>query len=116
MIFHLIMRPGRHLQLANLDQYHLYTSNVAKLAEGRVSKLGVESSQGQTDGRQYGNQKGFSTAHCLIDAESWNLRNLLPSVLEYRQIYGSVYVFSVTDHNVTAANLLSRSVSPSIVQ
>ena len=43
------------------------TSNLAKIAEGRVSKFVVDSIQSQVDERQYGNQKGMSNSHCLID-------------------------------------------------
>ncbi len=43
------------------------TSSLAKIAEGRVSKFVVDSIQSQIDERQYGNQKGVSTTHCLID-------------------------------------------------
>ncbi|XP_033116859.1 uncharacterized protein LOC117116866 [Anneissia japonica] len=43
------------------------TSILAKVAEGRVAKVLTECIKTKLDKRQYGNQKGVSTTHCLVD-------------------------------------------------
>ena len=93
------------------------TSNLAKIAEGRVSKLVVDSIQDQVDERQYGNQKGMSTTHCLID-----VYHRLVSEAEKSATISTLVLtdfskaFDVIDHNIAVTNLLSMGVSPSIVQ
>lgn len=93
------------------------TSSLAKIAEGRVSKFVVESIQPYVDERQYGNQKGMSTTHCLIDvyhqlvSEAEKSNNISTLVLtDFSK------AFDVIDHNIAFSNLLSMGVSPSIVQ
>ena len=43
------------------------TCTLAKVAESRVCKWVTDQIQPRIDNRQYGNQKGVSTTHCLID-------------------------------------------------
>ena len=62
------------------------TSSLAKIAEGRVSKFVVDSI------RQYGNQEGMSTTHCLIDVHHPLPDRCLPQTgLRSREIWYHQY-------------------------
>jgi hypothetical protein len=93
------------------------TPCLAKVAEGRVCKWIVDAIQPHVDHRQFGNQKGLSTTHCLID-----VYHHLVSGAENSKNVGTLVLtdfskaFDLIDHKIAVTKLLKLGVPPSLVQ
>ena len=92
------------------------TPLLAKVAEGFVCKWVMKAIQPKVDKRQFGNQKGLSTTHCLVD-----VYNHLVTGASISNNIGSLVLtdftkaFDSVNHVIAIENLLSLGVSPSIV-
>jgi hypothetical protein len=93
------------------------TAGLAKVAESRVSKWIMNTIEPIIDKRQFGNQKGMSTTHCLIDI----YHHIVSGVEKAGNISTLVLTdftkaFDMIDHKIAIMNLLSMGVSPALVQ
>ena len=93
------------------------TPCLAKVAEGRVCKWIIDEIHNGIDHRQFGNQKGVSTTHCLIDV----YHHLVSGVEKTGSISTLVLTdfskaFDLIDHRIVVVKLLDLGVPPAIVQ
>jgi len=93
------------------------TSCLAKVAERRVCKWITDQIQPNIDSRQYGNQKGVSTTHCLIDV----YHHMVSGVEKQGNVSTLVLTdfskaFDLIDHKIAVTKLLNLEVSPILVQ
>ncbi|XP_033095921.1 uncharacterized protein LOC117100361 [Anneissia japonica] len=93
------------------------TSTLAKIAEKRVSRFVIDTINPFINQQQYGNQKGVSTTHCLID-----VYNFLMSNCEKRGSICTLVLtdftkaFDLIDHRIAFNCLYNVGISPSILQ
>ena len=84
------------------------TSTLAKIAEGRVAQHVLKSIQPHVDDRQYGNRKGMSTTHCLID--------VYHQLVSKAEKPGNISTLVLTDFSKAFSSLFSMGVALNIVQ
>ena len=93
------------------------TSTIAKIAEKKMSKFILDSIRPQLDIRQFGNQKGVSTTHCLIEVyhqlisaaeKSGNINTLV--LTDFSK------AFDMVDHTIAFHRLHEMGISPTILQ
>ena len=90
---------------------------LAKVAEGRVCKWIMDEIHSGVDARQFGNQKGVSTTHCLIDV----YHHLIsggenPAAISTLVLTDFSKAFDLIDHKIVIIKLLDLGVPPSIAQ
>ncbi len=92
------------------------TSCIAEVAEGKIAKIITDTIQPNIDKRQYGNRRGMSATHCLIDVyhhlasgaeKSTNISTL--ALTDFSK------AFDVIDHRIAFDSLLKMGVSPAII-
>ena len=93
------------------------TPCLTKVAEGRVCKWIMDEIHSGVDARQFGNQKGVSTTHCLIDV----YHHLISGVEKAGSIGTLVLTdfskaFDLIDHKIVIVKLLDLGVPPLIAQ
>ena len=93
------------------------TPCLAKVAEGRVCKWIMDEIHSGVDARQFGNQKGVSTTHCLIGV----YHHLISGVEKVGSIGTLVLTdfskaFDLIDHKIVIVKLPDLAVPPSIAQ
>ena len=93
------------------------TPLLAKIAEGFICKWVTNAIQPNIDVRQFGNQKGLSTTHCLVDILHQFVSGTNPSssigtliVTDFTKAFDSV------NHEVAIKNLLDLGAPPATVQ
>ena len=92
------------------------TDHFAKIIEGFVARWTVEDLKSSMDRKQFGNRKGLSTTHCLID-----LLHTLYGHAETRKTTSTLVLtdfskaFDRIDHNIAIKKLISLDVDPSLV-
>ena len=93
------------------------TCTLAKVAESRVCKWITDHIQPRIDNRQYGNQKGVSTTHCLIDI----YHHIISGAEKEGNISTLVLTdfskaFDLIDHKIAVTKLLGMNAPPVLVQ
>ena len=93
------------------------TCTLAKVAESRVCKWVTDQIQPRIDNRQYGNQKGVSTTHCLIDI----YHHIISGAEKEGNISTLVLTdfskaFDLIDHKIAVTKLLGMNAPPVLVQ
>ena len=92
------------------------TCTLAKVAESRVCKWITDHIQPRIDNRQYGNQKGVSTTHCLIDI----YHHIISGIEKEGNISTLVLTdlskaFDLIDHKIAVTKLLGMNAPPVLV-
>ena len=105
--------------LPSIDKLHpvSLTCTLPKVAKSRVCKWITDHIQPRIDNRQYGNQKGVSTTHCLIDI----YHHIISGAKKEGNISTLVLTdfskaFDLIDHKIALTKLLGMNAPPVLVQ